>query len=295
MGTYLITDGDECKQSVRCAIEAGYRLIGVYSLDVFYFHSALYFMRLISDTATLYNNEQFIGEVLNDTEFLSSLKLERKGIFVTTKLHPADQGKGKCREAVLTSLAKLQLDCVDLVLIHWPGTRGIPVESPENAVLRKESWEDLEHLVRDKKIRSIGVSNYCISHLEQLLAHCTIRPSVNQVEFHPLLYQKELLDYCRAEGIVLQAYSSLGSAKGWETLSSSQVLLDIAKDKGKSVAQVLLRWAIAHGVPVIPKSTKENRIRDNIDLSFELSEEELTRIDNLNQGKHFCGDPSTVL
>jgi diketogulonate reductase-like aldo/keto reductase len=211
-GTYLLKDETECKKLVLSSLQVGYRLI---------------------DTASVYKNEPFVGEVLSDHKQLDQLGLKRSDIFVTTKVGPADQGKDSCRASVLKSLENLKLDYVDLVLIHWPGVSGHEPHDPIHAIKRQESWQDLEALCRDGKVRSIGVSNYTIEHLKQLLSHCSIRPSVNQVEFHPLLFQLELLNYCKSEQIVLQAYSSLGSAKGWETLSNNQVLMDITKKKGK--------------------------------------------------------------
>lgn len=233
---------------------------------------------------------------MSNLKLLGELGLDRSEIFLTTKVGPADQGKGKCRDSVLRSLENLKLDYVDLVLIHWPGVSGLEPQDAIHATLRKESWQDLEDLCEDGKIRSIGVSNYMVEHLKELLKDCSIRPSVNQVEFHPLLFQDELLRYCKSESIILQAYSSLGSAKGWDILSSNPVLNEIAANKGKSVAQILLRWAIKHEVPVIPKTAKEERLGPNLDIfSFELSDEEMQQIDGLNQNNHFCWDPTLIV
>lgn len=244
----------------------------------------------------MYKNEQFVGTVVSDDKLLNELGLKRSDLFITTKVGTADQGKGNCRKSVLESLEKLKLDYIDLVLIHWPGVYGSQPQDIIHAKVRQESWQDLEELCREGKVRSIGVSNYTVDHLKQLLSHCSIRPAVNQVEFHPLVVQLDLLNYCKSEQIVLQAYSSLGSAKGWDILSSNETLKSLAVSKGKSVAQILLRWAINHEVPVIPKSAKEDRVADNFDVfSFDLSDDEMQQIDGLDQNTRFCWDPTNVL
>ncbi|KAI1280721.1 Glyoxal reductase [Halotydeus destructor] len=272
LGTYKLRDELECKAIVAKSLDLGYRLI---------------------DTAEVYRNEHIIGNVIKDA---TSKGLSRDDLFITTKIGPASQGKGKCRQAVLSSIEKLQLDFVDLVLIHWPGVSGLDPQSDQHAEGRQESWEDLEQLVAEGLIRSIGVSNYTTSHLEQLLLHCKVKPVLNQVEFHPLCYQKELLDFCNKNGIVLQAYSSLGSAEGYAELTQIPVINDIAKNRGVSVPQVLLKWALQHNVPVIPKTAKEERLQVNMDLfSFELTQQDMDLIDGLNRKQRFCWNPEKIL
>ena len=253
------------------------------------------------DTATVYRNEEIIGSVLSDDDFLKGVGVTREDIFLTTKVAPGDQGRGKCKDGVLLSMKKLAVDYLDLVLIHWPGVEGVDHKSSKNALLRKESWLDLEELVREGKVRSIGVSNYTEQHLQELLDNCRIKPAVNQVEFHPLLNQKELLAYCRSNDIVLQAYSSLGSGKGVQIMTSREILKEIATTKDPydikevSVAQILLKWALKHGVPIIPKTSSMDRLNENFDLlSFDLTENEMNTIDGLNENRRFCWNPQNI-
>lgn len=253
------------------------------------------------DTATVYKNEEFIGDVLSDEKYMNSLGLKREELFITTKVAPADQGAGKCRDGVLLSLSKLQLDYIDLVLIHWPGASGLDPSDSKNKILRTESWLDLEQLVKEGKVKSIGVSNYTIKHLEELLSSCTIGPVVNQVEFHPFLYQEELLKYCQSNGIVLQGYSSLGSGKGVQEVLSHPTLHEIAASKDPydikpvTSAQVALKWSLQLGVSVIPKTSNLDRLKENFDLnSFKLTGEEMEQINRINLNKRFCWNPETI-
>lgn len=280
---------------MRETLSLGIRLIGNLS---FVLHSQTFGF---VDTATVYRNEEYIGDVLADKKFLDSIGVTRQDLFVTTKVAPGDQGSLKCREAVLLSLSKLRLDYIDLVLIHWPGASGLDPADEQHKKLRWESWLDLEQLVREGKIKCIGVSNYTVKHLDELLSACTIRPTVNQVEFHPLLYQEKLLVYCKSKDIVLQGYSSLGSGKGVQEVLSHPVLKEIAETKDpydiKQVtsAQVALKWSLQLGIPIIPKTSNVARLKENFDLnSFKLSEEEMEKMKSMNQNKRFCWDPETI-
>ncbi|CAG2170400.1 unnamed protein product [Oppiella nova] len=247
----------------------------------------------MSDTAAVYQNEEYIGEVI---ENLREFGLKREDVFITTKLNPSDQGRGTARTKVLESIAKLKTDYVDLVLIHWPGTRGLDHTDPKNAELRKGSYEDLEDLHSEGFIKSIGVSNYTIKHMEELLNHCKVLPAVNQVEFHPLLYQKELLEYSGGKGVVIQAYSSLGAVEGWKVLSINETLVKVAQKYQKTVPQILLKWGLQHNVCVIPKTSRVENLKPNFDLlDFSISTEDMSTIDSLNANKRFCWDPNTVL
>lgn len=227
---------------------------------------------------------------------LNDLGLKRCDLFITTKVGPADQGFERCRASVLKSLANLKLDYVNLVLIHWPGTSGLSPSDDKHASNRKESWRALEQLVKENKVKSIGVSNYGVEHLRQLLGHCVIKPVVNQVEFHPLLTRADLLSFCKSNDIVMQAYSSLGSPKGYETLSSNATIQSIASAKQKTVAQILLKWSLEQSVPVLPKTSKEERLATNFDLfSFKLSQEEVRQLGDLNQNLHFCWNSDSIV
>lgn len=266
-GTYKVT-GAQVDPVVNAALDAGYRHF---------------------DTARFYENEKELGAALNAA--IASGKVKREDLFVTTKLWYSDQGYDSATRAFETSLQKLGLDYVDLYLIHWPGSSH-PAHSPLNAKLRTESWRALEKIYAAGKARAIGVSNYTVRHLQELLVAASVTPAVNQVEFHPLLYQKDLFDFCNQHGIVLTAYSSIGKGKLVDNLDIGKV----AAKYGKFTAQILLRWAMQHGVIVIPKSSSPDRLRQNANVfDFEISQDDMTFLDGLNQNWHCAWDPSSVV
>lgn len=224
------------------------------------------------DTARLYQNEEAVGRAVREGP------TPRKEVYVVTKLWNSDHGTRRARAAFNESLEALGLDYVDLFLIHWP------VEG-----LRDDSWRVLQDLKEEGLCRSIGVSNYTIEHLEGLLSWCEVPPAVNQVEFSPYLYQEGLLAFCREEDIVLEAYSPLtkGSRLG------EPVLEEIGAGYGKSPAQVLIRWGLQHDVAVIPKSARPEHIRENADVfDFELTDEEMARLDGLDESLRTSWDPT---
>jgi diketogulonate reductase-like aldo/keto reductase len=254
LGTWQTPDGNAAYQAVRDALEIGYRLI---------------------DTAAAYGNEASVGRAVRESG------LPRKEVFVTTKLWNDRHGYDECLRACEESLKRLGLDYVDLYLIHWPsGGR------------RKETWEAMIKLMEDGKCRSIGVSNFTIMHLEEILATSDVVPMVNQVEFTPFLYQRELLSYCRSHTIQVEAYSPLthGRSLGEEPIAS------IARRYGKTTAQLLLRWDIQHGLVTIPKSTHRARIEENAQVfDFALSDEDMRRLDSLDRNmRTTTWDPSTI-
>lgn len=228
--------------------------------------------RLI-DTAATYANEKSVGKAIRESE------VPRKQIFVTTKLWNDDHAR--VQEAFDESLRKLGLDYVDLYLIHWP------VENKRN-----ESWKKLEKILESGKARAIGVSNFTVYHLEDLSDEGeSIVPAVNQVEFSPFLYQKGLLEYCRKKRIELEAYSPLARTHKFD----NPVLKEVAHAHSKSVAQVMIRWALQHGLIVIPKSSHKQRIKENFDVfDFSLSQEEMSKLDALNENYRTCWDPSSI-
>jgi len=271
VGTYLMKDKANLKQIIGEAFKIGYRLI---------------------DTAKVYRNETIIGEIMAD---LGSYGLKREDVFLTTKLSTSDQGKGNCRKAILQQVKDLQVTYLDLVLIHFPGSSGLSPSSEKNAENRKGSWEDLEDLVNEGIVKSIGVSNYTIKHLEELFAHAKIKPVVNQVEIHPLYYDKELIDFCAKHSIVVQAYSSLGAADGWPVLKKNKALNEIATKYGKSVPQILLKWALQHNLAIIPKTSHVENLKANFDLfNFEISPTDMASIDAINEDKKFCWNPNNI-
>ncbi len=252
-GTWQIIPGSRTRNAVTAALETGYRLI---------------------DTARIYGNESSVGKAI------AASGIDRKDIFVTTKLWNTSQGYDKAHKAFKNSLKRLGLDYVDLYLIHWPVTAK-----------RQESWRALTELYESGQTRSIGVSNYTVQHLEELLSESNIVPAVNQVEFHPFLYeeQKPLLDFCKKNGILLEAYSPLAHGKK----TDSSVLPRLAQKYGKSSAQIILRWCVQHGTVPLPKSNNPDHIRDNLNIfDFELSSDEMEQINGLSDGTRTCWNPT---
>ncbi|XP_044304717.1 glyoxal reductase-like [Varanus komodoensis] len=268
LGTFRLQGEEAVQLSLDAALENGYRLL---------------------DTAAVYHNEAAIGHALG--KLLPRHGLTRSDVFLTSKLSPRDHGEELAEEACLRSLKELGCDYLDLYLIHWPGTQGRPQEDPGNRERRRQSWRALERLHGAGKLRAIGVSNYTVRHLEELLEDCQVRPAVLQVEFHPELVQSELLSFCRQEGIHLQAYSSLGAGQ----LVGRPEVANIAARRGQSPAQVLLRWALQQGVSVIPKSASPSRVAENSQLwSWDLSQADMEELSSMDCGKHYCWDPSGV-
>lgn len=223
------------------------------------------------DTAAGYQNERGVGQAIRESG------IPREDIFVTSKVRNSDQGYEATLEAFQATLDKLGFSYLDLYLIHWP------VEGKY-----KDTWRALEKLYNDGKIRAIGVSNFHPHHLVDLLTTANIVPMVNQVEFHPNLAQEELRKTCQEKGIQLEAWSPLKQGE----LLDDPVLKEIAEKYGKTTAQVILRWDLEKGVITIPKSTKEERIKQNADIfDFQLSGEDIEKIDNLNKDERIGPDP----
>lgn len=254
LGVFKVEEGAEVVHAVKTAIKHGYRSI---------------------DTAAIYGNEEGVGQGIR--EGLADSGLSREDLFVTSKVWNADQGYETTLAAFETSLEKLGLDYLDLYLIHWP------VEGKY-----KETWRALETLYKAGRIRAIGVSNFHIHHLQDLLKETEIKPMVNQVEYHPRLTQVELQTFCKEQGIQFEAWSPLMQGQ----LLEHPELQEIASKYGKSIAQVILRWDLQHGVVTIPKSIKEHRIIENAAIfDFALTAEDMSRIDALNQNHRVGPDP----
>ncbi|XP_033762887.1 glyoxal reductase-like [Pecten maximus] len=272
-GTFKIKGKELVYKVLDAALAAGYRSI---------------------DTASVYRNEEDIGESLK--ELLPKYGLKRQDIFITSKLGPKDQGCGRCRQSCLQSLHSLQLDYLDLYLIHWPGTQGMQPGDARHRDLRLQSWSDMIKLQTEGKLKAIGVSNFLQHHIDDLIKATQHNPAVLQIEYHPHLIQRGLVDFCISKGIHFQAYSSLGTTTDHNTLLTDPVVSTIAKQRGVSLARVLLRWAVQRGIGVIPKSTDSDHIRDNMDIfSFSLSDEEMVSLDQLDTQSHLCWNPSQVL
>ena len=275
LGVWQTRAGATCEAAVLAALEAGYRHI---------------------DTAAMYGNEDSVGAAIRKSG------IPREKIFVTTKLWNSDHGNPE--RALDTSLRKLKFDYVDLYLIHYPVRE------------RRQSWRALEALRAEGKARSIGVSNFTIRHLTELLAETATVPAVNQVEFHPYLYQRDLLDFCVGKGIVVEAYSPLTKgerladpklvaiakkyAQAGEQPATSRSRLPFVqkfsrRPEGKSTAQILIRWALQHGLVVIPKSANRGRILENSDVfGFEISREDMRCLDRLHENLRTCWDPTNA-
>lgn len=251
LGVYLTKSGQECINAVTWALEAGYRHI---------------------DTARIYGNEKEVGEAVR------SSGIKREDIFITTKLWNDDHGYDNALKAFDKSLKTLNTDYIDLYLIHWP------VKDK-----RKESWKALEKIYESGYCKSIGVSNYMIIHLEELFSNANIIPVINQVEFSPYNYQKDLLDFCNKNKIILEAYSPLTRMKKLDDVN----VLKIAKKHNKTVPQVLIRWAIEKEIVIIPKSARKERIIENANVfDFELDKSDMEVLNNLDEGFRVSWDPT---
>jgi diketogulonate reductase-like aldo/keto reductase len=254
LGTYLNDNGKRAIDTMLYALEIGYRHI---------------------DTAAMYENEKEVGEAVHQSG------IPREEIFITTKLWNSDHGYQNAINAFHKSLDKLKLNYIDLYLIHWP------VES-----LRVESWRALEKLYNDGLCKSIGISNYMERHIAELLYNSEITPVINQVEFSPFLYLKDLQNYCESKKIGLESYSPL--TKGYK-LNDSR-LIEIANQYNKSTSQMLIRWCLQKGVICIPKSSQKRHIKENADVfDFIISKEDVSELDNLNMNYRSTWDPTNVL
>ncbi|WP_010278367.1 aldo/keto reductase [Paenibacillus senegalensis] len=254
LGVWKVEEGQQVEDAVRTAIETGYRSI---------------------DTAAIYRNEQGVGRAI------ANCGVPRDQLFITTKLWNENQGYETTLKAFEESRNKLGLEYFDLYLIHWP----LPKRGKY-----KETWKAMEKLYKEGLIRAIGVSNFQVDHLKDLMSDAEIAPMVNQVEYHPLLSQQELLAFCKANQIQMEAWSPLMQGN-----LDLPVLHEIADAHGKTAAQVVLRWDIQNGVVTIPKSVTPHRVKENADIfDFELSSEEMERINALNQNKRFGGNPDEI-
>lgn len=253
-GTYLIENEDEVVVALEKALEVGYRHI---------------------DTAKFYKNEALIGKVIKKNQ------IPREEIFITSKVWPTDFGYEKTKLAFEKSIKELDTDYLDLYLLHWP-----KVSKPS---LNVESWKALEDLYTEGKIRAIGVSNYEIHHLTDLMKEIDIIPMINQVELHPQYPQDELREFCSSNNIVVEAWAPLMQGK----IFKMELMQDLADKYNKTIAQITLRWHYQSGIIPLPKSTKPERIKANYEIfDFEISNEDMKKIESL-KGKRMGTDPNT--
>ncbi|KAI5814662.1 NADP-dependent oxidoreductase domain-containing protein [Pyronema omphalodes] len=271
----------ESYNSTKTALEAGYRHL---------------------DCAWFYQNEEEIGEAIADFLKESNGKVKREDLFICTKvwnhLHKPDEVEWSIND----SLKKLKLDYIDLFLVHWPiaaertddynpkiGADGKYVINHELTSNPEPTWRAMESLQRSGKARAIGVSNWTIPRLEQLLSFATIKPAVNQVEIHPFLPNQELLEYCHSKDILLVAYSPLGSQnqvpRTGEKVAENKTLNEVAQSSGHTLAQTLIAWGIKRGYPVLPKSATPSRILSNFQ-DYELSEEDFEKVNQVAKDRH---------
>src|SRR4051794_31401651 len=259
------TPPDETRNAVGSALDAGYRHV---------------------DTAAAYGNERQVGEAVHGSD------VDASDVFLETKVWISDYGYDETLHGFEKSVRKLGVDQIDLLILHQP------LPSAFDRTL--EAYRALETLLADGNVRAIGVSNFTVEHLTTLLDRATVVPAVNQIEAHPYFAQRDVQDFGAEHGIVTQAWSPIGGVTFYRDSSHGStledpVIGDIARAHGKSPAQVMLRWGLQHGRSVIPKSTKPNRIAENIDVfDFELSADEMTAIDGLDTGRRGGPQPEAI-
>ncbi|MGX7418902.1 aldo/keto reductase [Carnobacterium gallinarum] len=254
LGVFRVEDYDELVNAVKTAIAEGYRSI---------------------DTASIYGNEEAVGEGIRQGLAVTGLK--REDLFITSKIWTADMGYDKVELAYQTSLTKMGLDYLDLYLIHWPVADKFI-----------STWKKMEELYSAGKIRSIGVSNFQIHHLEELFAATEIKPVINQVEYHPKLNQKALQTFLNQHDIQMEAWSPLMNGE----ILTNPMILELAEKYAKSAAQIVLRWDLQNNVVTIPKSTNAERLAQNKDVfDFELTEADMLAIEALNEDRRIGPDP----
>lgn len=254
-GTFRSEEGQDLAKNVKHAIKTGYRSI---------------------DTAYIYKNEKSVGEGI--AAAIAEGIVTREELFITTKVWNDGLSYEETLQAYEDSLQRLGLDYIDLYLIHWPGL-------DENYI---QVWKALESLYKEKRVRSIGVCNFNVSHLKNLLAQTEIVPAINQIELSPKLTQQEIRSYCQQHGIYIEAWSPLMNGE----LLTNETLNTLAAKYNKTAAQLILRWDIQSNIVTIPKSMTPSRIEENFDIfDFELSSEDIAIIDSLNEDFHYGSDP----
>lgn len=258
-GTWKISDENICRKSVKYALECGYRHI---------------------DAARIYNNEIFVGKGIS--EFLKeNPNIKREDLFITTKVWNSDQGYEETLKAFEASLERLNLDYIDLYLIHWPNTK--------NMATTFETWKALEKLYNDKKVRAIGVCNFEKHHLEELEQISTVTPMVNQIEIHPYNQQLELRKYCENKNIIVESWSPLIQGN-----VNDPLIVELAEKYKKSPAQIILKWHLQNWLLPLPKSITPSRIKENRELDFVLTKEDMEKMNSLNKNERLGSHPDTM-
>ena len=257
-GTYK-TPVEETESVVSEALEIGYRHI---------------------DTAAFYQNEKGVGQAVRKSG------ISREEIFVTSKVWNSNRGYEKTKKAFEDTMRELDMDYLDLYLIHWPANRKQYGDKAKS--INAETWRAMEELYMEGRIKAIGLSNFLPHHIDELLETAKIKPMVNQIELHPGWLQPEVVEYCHRNDIVVEAWSPLGR----NTILNNETLLDIANKYGKSVAQICLRWVLQHNVVPLPKSVTPSRIKMNTEIfDFILDEKDMRVIDSLRDIGGRCAQP----
>lgn len=246
-GTWKAPTGEVTVEAVKAAIECGYTHI---------------------DCAAIYGNEKEVGLGIKESN------ADRKDLFITSKLWNDVRGYQETIDAFNQTLSDLQLDYLDLYLIHWPR----PVKYHDNYIEKNiESWKAMEDLYKQGKVKAIGVSNFKIHHMEEIIENCEIKPMVNQIEFHPSCLEKEIRDFCKKENIVVTGYSPLANGKVFEC----KELVEFSEKYGVSIAQLCIRYALQHDVIPLVKSVTKERIKANLNVNFVISDEDMEKIDKI--------------
>lgn len=254
-GTWQTPDGETAVASVKKAIEAGYRHI---------------------DTAAVYGNEESVGKALRESD------VAREDLFITSKVWNTERGYESTLKAFDVTMEKLGLDYLDLYLIHWPASSS---QFDNWVELNKETWRAMVELYQAGRIRAIGVSNFLVHHLEPLM-DAEVKPMVNQIEFHPGQMQEETVRFCKENGILIEAWSPLGTGR----MLTNETLMAIAKEYDKSVAQLCVRWCLQNEVLPLPKSVTPSRIEENLDVfDFTIKDEDM---ETINAMEYFGGSGS---
>ena len=252
LGTYRLTDEKQVIEAVKTAIKVGYKHF---------------------DTADIYGNHRQLARALGQID------IPRQELFITSKIWNTDHGYNNVFRVYDRILNELEIDYLDLFLIHWPGqTRSY-----------LDTWQAMIELWEKKKVRAIGVSNFLINNIKDIEDNFTVLPAVNQIELHPFFVDWELVKYCTDRGIAIESWSPIAKGK----VASHPVLTQIGQKYNKTAVQVTLRWHLQHGFIVIPKSGTPERIRQNFDVwDFELTEDEMKQIDLLNQSNRIGPNPA---
>lgn len=246
-GTWKAPTGKVTVEAVKAAIECGYTHI---------------------DCAAIYGNEKEVGLGIKESN------VDRKNLFITSKLWNDVRGYQETIDAFNKTLDDLQLDYLDLYLIHWPR----PVKYHDNYIEKNiESWKAMENLYKQGKIKAIGVSNFKVHHMEEIMENCEIKPMVNQIEFHPSCLEKEIRDFCKKENIIVTGYSPLANGKVFEC----KELVEFSEKYGVSIAQLCIRYALQHNVIPLVKSVTKERIKANLNVNFIISDEDIEKIDKI--------------